>query len=294
MLSLDRGGMTVGAIIKESVRDFLDDDMTSYASALAYQALFSLFPFVLFLLALIGFLKLPDFFSWLQQQAAMLLPIDAMEQVNAVIDQIKKSEGGLLSVGILLAIWTASGGVRSTMNALNIAYDVHEGRATWKVYLLSILYTVALAILLLLAAGLMITGPEVVGWVARQVGLENLFITVWTWSRWPIAILLMVLTVAIIYYVAPDVEQDFRFITPGSIIAVMVWIAASIGFGTYVSNFADYNATYGSIGAIIVLLLYFYISAAVLLFGAEVNSVIEHHSPEGKNPGEKEIPGSAS
>lgn len=112
-------------------------------------------------------------------------------------------------------------------------------------------------------------------------------VTVWAWLRWPVAVLLLVLAVAVFYYVTPDVEQEFRFITPGSLIAVLTWIAASLGFGYYVQNFADYSATYGSIGAIIVLLMYFYLSAAVLLFGAELNAVIEHQDPSGKDPGQK-------
>ncbi len=123
----------------------------------------------------------------------------------------------------------------------------------------------------------------------RTDWIGQIVVTLWTWLRWPVAVLLLILAVATIYYVTPDVEQDFRFITPGSTIAVLVWIGASVGFGYYVQNFADYSATYGSIGAIIVLLVYFFISAAVLLFGAEVNAVIEHHAPTGKNPGEKAL-----
>jgi membrane protein len=267
--------------------DFIADDMTTYAAALAYQVLFSLFPFLLFLVSLLGFLNIPQFFTWLQQQAQTVLPPTAMGQVNAVIAQLQQPQGGLLSFGILAAIWTASAGVRATMNALNVAYDVEEGRPTWKRFVLSIIYTIGLAVLLIGAAALMILGPQAMQWLADQVGVGSVAVTVWTWLRWPVAVLLLILAVAAIYYVTPDVEQDFRFITPGSVIAVLVWILASLGFGYYVQNFADYSATYGSIGAIIVLLLYFFISAAVLLFGAEVNAVIEHHAPAGKNPGEK-------
>ena len=251
--------------------------------------LFSLFPFLLFLLALLGFLNIPQFFTWLQQQAQTLLPPDAMAQVNVVIAQLQQPQGGLLSFGILAALWSASAGVRATMNALNVAYDVAEGRPTWKRFLLSIIYTIGLAVLLIGAAALMILGPQAMQWLADHVGLGQVVVTLWTWLRWPVAVLLVILAVATIYYVTPDVEQDFRFITPGAIIAVLVWILASLGFGYYVQHFADHSATYGSIGAIIVLLVYFFISAAVLLFGAEVNAVIEHHAPEGKNPGEKAL-----
>lgn len=261
--------------------------MATYAAALAYQVLFSLFPFLIFLVALLGFLQVPEFFDWLRQQAAALLPAQALEPVNTAIDQVQQPQGGLLSFGILLALWSASAGVRATMNALNVAYGVAEGRPMWKLYLLSLLYTVGLAALLITAAALMVLGPQVTGWLGDQFGLGAVTVTVWNVFRWPLAVALLFVTVALIYYVAPDVEQQLKFITPGSVLAVVVWIAASLGFAFYVQNFADYSATYGSVGAIIVLLFYFYLSAAILLFGAEVNAALEHHAPTGKDPGEK-------
>ncbi|HAF91501.1 YihY/virulence factor BrkB family protein [Pseudomonas sp. S5(2021)] len=285
----DTRGIGATTLLKKTFKEFSSDDMSTYASALAYRALFSLFPFLLFLLALLGFLNLSDFFDWIRQQAALALPPMAMEQVNPVIDQLQRQQGGLLSFGILAALWTASVGFRSLMNAMNRAYDVREGRPTWKLMLLSVLYTVGSAVLLLACAMLMVLGPQVMGWLADLVGLRDVVVVLWAWLRWPVVIFLMMLLVAVLYYVTPDVEQKFRFITPGSVLAVVVWVAASLAFGIYVQNFADYNATYGSIGAIIVLLLYFYISAAVLLLGAELNAVIEHHSVDGKDKGDKEI-----
>ncbi|MCF6754352.1 YihY/virulence factor BrkB family protein [Pseudomonas stutzeri] len=287
MAFLDTRGIGFGTLLKRTIKEFSNDDMSTYASALAYRALFSLFPFLLFLMALLGFLNLSEFFAWLREQAALALPAVAMEQVNPVIDQLQQQKSGLLSVGILVALWTASAGFRSLMNAMNRAYDVDEGRPSWKLMLLSLLYTIGTAVILLASAGLMIVGPQVMEWLADLVGLKETIVLLWAWLRWPVVVFLMMLLVAVLYYVTPDVEQEFRFITPGSVLAVIVWIAASVGFGIYVQNFADYNATYGSIGAIIVLLLYFYISAAVLLLGAELNAVIEHHSAEGKDPGEK-------
>lgn len=284
-------GLPLHRVLVRTVKEFLDDEMSTYASALAYQMLFSLFPFLLFLIALIGFLHLPDFFSWLRLQSELVLPPQALEQVNPVIDQLQQSKGGLLSVGIVIALWTASAGVRLMMSAMNAAYDVPEGRPVWKRFPLSIIYTVGIAGMLLAAAALMVLGPQVMEWIASQVGLEEAVVVVWTILRWPAIIILMMVAVALIYYVMPDVKQKFRFITPGSVLAVVVWIVASLGFAYYVKTFADYNAMYGSIGAIIVLLLYFYISAAVLLLGAEMNAVIEHLSAEGKNPGEKDFAG---
>lgn len=287
MIFPDLRGLPIGKVLVHTVNEFMEDEMSTYASALAYQMLFSLFPFLLFLIALIGFLHLPDFFSWLRLQSEMVLPPQALDQVNPVIDQLQQSKGGLLSFGIVVALWTASAGVRLMMNAMNAAYDVVERRPIWKRFPLSVFYTVGIAGMLLAAAALMVLGPQVMSWLAGQIGMEDFIVTLWTILRWPVIIILMMMAVALIYYVMPDVEQEFRFLSPGSVLAVVVWIIASLGFGYYVKTFANYNAMYGSIGAIIVLLLYFYISAAVLLLGAEMNAVIEHLSSEGKNPGEK-------
>lgn len=283
-------GLTPLAIIKKSVRAFGEHDMSTYASALAYQILFSLFPFFIFLIALVSTLHLPDFMTWLRQQAEMFMPEQAMNQVNAVLNQLQEPQGGLLSVGAIIALWTASAGAREAMNALNVAYGVKEGRPAWKVYLLSIFYTLAVAAMLIGSAALLLVGPQAMEWLSYQIGFESFFVTLWAWARWPIALLLLSLSVAIVYYSAPDAQQSFRFITPGAVLSVVVWILASIAFDFYVSNFGNYNAMYGSIGAVIVLLLYFYISSAVLLFGAELNAVIEHHAPSGKNYGDKVMP----
>lgn len=280
-------GMPLKEILKQAGKDFFEDDMTTYASALAYQIFFSIFPFIIFLIALLGFLQLTDFFGWLREQAQLLLPQEVMPQFNEIIDGLQDQKPGLMSFGVIIALWSASSAIRATMNALNVAYDVKEGRPAWKLYPLSILYTLGLATLVSVAAVLMVVGPQAIQWLTQYIGLEQLFVTLWTWLRWPVALFLLILIVAIVYYVAPDVEQDFRFITPGAVLAVTVWIAASVGFNIYVSKFGDYDATYGSIGTIIVLLLYFFISAAVMLFGAEINAVIEHYSPEGKDRGEK-------
>lgn len=276
-------------LIKDAVKDFFADDMTTYASALAYQVFFSLFPFIIFLVALLGFLNLSSFFDWLREQAQFVVPPQGMAAVDKVLNELQHEQGGLLSVGVIVALWSASAAVRATMHALNVAYDVEEGRPAWKLYPLSILYTVGIAAMMIAAALCLTVGPQAVEWLARFVGLEQIVVTLWAWLRWPAAVLILTLAVAIIYHVAPDVEQDFRFITPGALLAVLVWVAASLAFKLYVQNFADYNATYGSIGAIIILLLYFFLSSAVLLFGAEINAAVERHSPEGKAPGEKRL-----
>jgi membrane protein len=251
--------------------------MVTYAAALAYHFLFALFPFLLFLVALLGFLQIPEFFDWILDQARLALPADAYTLIEETIRNVEASQsGGLLSIGIAIALWSASTGVRALMNALNSAYDVPETRATWKRYLYSLLLTVGFAALLIAAGVLLVFGPQAVEWLAGFFGMGDLFVTVWSWLRWPVIVLLLMMTAALVYYYVPNIDQQFRLITPGAVLAVLVWIVASLGFSFYVSNFANYDATYGSIGGIIVMMLYFFISSNVLLAGAELNAEIYH------------------
>lgn len=289
MAFLDLQGMSIFTLTRRTFKNFIDDDMPTYAAALSYRALFSLFPFLLFLIAMLSFLNLQDFFSWLREQAALVLPSTALEIIDPVISDLQDGKNSIFSVAIVVAIWVASNGIRSLMNAMNKAYNVPESRPAWKRYLLSALYTIGIAVILLLATALMVIGPHWIEWLGSWVGLGELAVTLWAWLRWPVAIMLLMLVVAVLYYFTPDVEQKFRYITPGSVVAVIIWIAASLGFGAYVSNFGNYDAMYGGIGAMIVLLLFFYISSAVLLLGAELNATIEHASAEGKDQGEKQI-----
>lgn len=283
-------GINPLTLAKETVKYYLENDMLTYAAALAFQALFSIFPFLIVLIALLGLLDLMQFYDWIRVQLGAMLPDEAMVQVERVIEEVQRPRGGLLSAGLVVALWVASGAMRVTINAMNKVYKVKESRPFWKLYPLSILYTLCIAGMMISAAVLMVLGPQAMTWLAEQIGMEQFIVTVWTWLRLPVAMMLLMITVAFVYYIAPDVEQRIRFITPGSVLSVLVWIAASMGFGYYITNFADYSAVYGSVGTVIVLMMYFYISAAVMLFGAELNAVVEHHVPSGKNLGEKRFP----
>jgi membrane protein len=271
-------GVEPFAAVKRAVQEFLADDMMTYAAALAFRTLLALFPFLIFLLALLGTLGLTGFFDRMLGEARVALPAEAYRIVERVIGEIRggRGSGGLLSVSILFAVWAASTAVRSLMNALNNAYDLAEERPVWKRYLLSVLYTVGLAILVVLAAALALIGPQAIAWLTAPTGLGGVVTSLWRWLRWPAAVVLIGLTVAIVYSVAPNLRQPFRAITPGSVVAVLGWLLASLGFLFYVDNVGTYTATYGSLGGVIVLLLYFFVTAAVLLFGAELNAAIYH------------------
>lgn len=274
LLSWARDGLQA---LPHAARNFRDDAMRVYSAALAYRVLLALFPFLVFLVALLAFLDVPQVFEWLQQQASMLVPAAAMEPIIGVIDEMRQPRGGLLSFGILFAIGSASFAVLMLMDALNVAYGVKERRPTWKRLLLAPACTIGVAAMLIVAAGLMIVGTSVAGWVAQQYGLEQEVVSMWGALRWPVAVLLQMLAISLVYRVVParQYSAGSGALTPGAVLAVVVWIAASLGFGYYVRNVADYGATYGSLGALIVLLLYCHISAAVLLFGAEVNAVLQ-------------------
>ena len=261
--------------------------MLTYAAALSYQLFFSLFPFLIFFVALLGALDIPGFFDWLLDQARAVLPVQAIEIVEQALEQIRSQAQTFLSLAIMVALWSASAVVRMTMQALDVAYDVEEGRPWWKTYPLSILYTILLTVLLIVAVALMLIGPELVEWLAQQIGLSSLFVTLWGWLRIPAAVLLLVVGLALVYYFFPNIDYPFRFILPGAVLAVILWLVASFGFSFYVNNFSSYSVIYGSMAAIIVVLLYLYISACVLLLGAEVNAEIYYQYAEGHDGDER-------
>jgi membrane protein len=276
-------------VSRRSIRKYLKyDNMTSYAAALAYRALFAIVPFLALLVALLWFLGIGDYFSnWLTDQTSSALGGQLAEVVGQWIKQSQfETQGERLSIGIVaigLAIWSVSSGVRTLTKALNVVHEVEESRPSWKRYGLSFFYALGLAIMVILATALLLIGPKVVEWIVGVVGLEGVsevFISLWRWLRLPVALVLLMLTVSIIYWVFPNVNYSYRLITPGAALAVIGWTLASLGFSFYLANFANYSVIYGSIGAAFVLLLYFYISAEVLLLGAEVNAAIHHYASD--------------
>lgn len=262
---------------KRVVREYIADNMPLYAAALSFHGLLALFPFLIFLLALLGFLRIPGIFEFLLDQAAVALPPQAYLVVYDGLTEVQEGgQTGLLSFGAIAAFSVASTAVRALMNAMNTAYGIPETRAFWKKLLQSFLYTFGLALLLIIAAGALVLGPQSAEWVAGRIGLGDAVLAIWTWLRYPVIVLMLMLVAALVYHVVPNVEQPVRFITPGAIIAVVAWVIATIGFSIYVTIFGNYNAVYGSIGGIVVLLIYFFISASVLLLGAEINAEVYH------------------
>jgi membrane protein len=286
------GGLGVTELGRRVIAEIRDDDCLGRAAQLAYYFLFALFPFFLFLTTLLGYLPIPDLLDRLLETLGQMLPGEALQLVQDNIRQLVTDQrGGLLSFGILAALWTSSSALTGIIDSLNRAYDVEEGRPFWKVRLTAIGLTVGLSAFIVVALVLLTFGPQLGRWVADLVGLGRVFEVTWNVVRWPVIVGLLVVAIALLYYFAPDVEQGWTWITPGSACAVLGWLLASLGFAFYVNNFGSYNATYGSIGAVIVLLTWMYVTGLFILIGGEINAEIEHAAPGGKDPGEKQRSG---
>ena len=263
--------------LKATVQEFQRDDALGLAAQLAYYLILALFPFILVLVSLMGTFGSEELASEVLGYFRQVVPGEAYEIIETFTANIisgREKSPTLLSFGILFTLWSASGAFAALINALNRAYDVQETRPFWKVRGIAILMTLGLSVLVLVGVLLLVVGEPIGKTVANIFGLGDLFLLVWDIARWPVALLFMVLTVALLYYFAPDVEQPFRWITPGGLIGVLLWVLASVGFNFYVSNFGSYNKTYGSIGAVIILLLYLYISSLTILFGATLNATL--------------------
>jgi len=247
-----------------------------------------------FLLSLLGLFGAPELLENLIDRAGSVLPPGA---VNFLEDQLLAIAGskaqGAFTVGavvsILLALWGVSGAFRSVMEAMNVMYEIEEDRPFWKQLLISIFISLGVAALLLSALVLVVFGPEIGGAIAGTAGLSSIFEVVWNVVQWPVLIFFVVFAFALVYYYAPDVEQRFRWISPGSIVAVLLWLVFSLLFSIYVEMSDSFNVTYGTFAGIIILMLYIYYSAFIMLVGAQLNQVIEEHIPGGKDEGEKTI-----
>jgi membrane protein len=279
-------------VSKRSIKKYNRHNMTQYSAALAYRGLFALVPFLALVVALLGFLGVNGFFEWLIDQTDSALIGRTADTVQQWIEESQfQARGGLLSGVVLLAVWSVSSGVRSLTKALNAVHEVQESRPGWKRYSLSFFYALGLAVTTILASGLLLIGPRVVEWVVGLFGLEEVFIYLWTWLRLPVALVLIMLTVSTVYWAFPSVDHRYRLVTPGAALAVIGWVVASLGFSFYLKNFANYSVVYGSLGAAFALLLYFYISATVVLFGAEVNAALHHCISDSKVREEERRPG---
>ena len=281
-------------LCKRSVRNFFDHRMIAYAEQLSYRGLFGLFPFIMLVFALLAVLQLDAVFDRLieaamaaqqQQITGPLEPVAEegkaqMEFLRPLIEQAREQAGGgLLSFGIVVSLWSVSAVASALTEALNTAYGVEETRSRLKRFAFSLVFGPFLALAFIIACILMLIGPHVAGGLAGLVGLGEVWVALWAWLRVPVALLLLAVVLSVVYRFVPDTDESFWSGTPGALVAVIAWAIASLGFSFYLANFADRGLTYGSLGTAIGLLVYLYLSALVVLLGAEVNAAIGQSVP---------------
>ena len=253
------------------------------AAALAYYFVLSLFPALIFLSAVVAFLPLPDLFGQALGMMARFLPADSMGFVRRILsDVITPNRGAFLSFGILGTLWAASGGFSAAIEALNIAYDVEDDRPFWKTRPLAVGLALLIGTLMLVALSVMMVGPRFGEWLAGRVHLSFLFVLLWPYVHWTIAIGFTSLAVEALYFLAPNVKQRFLATLPGAVLAVGCWIALSYLLGLYFRHFANFNKTYGTFGAAIALMTWLYWTGFAMLVGAELNSELAKISSQGK------------
>jgi len=252
-----------------------EDRIFGRAAQLSYYFLLALFPLLLFLVNILGYLAQEGtlFRDRLLLYLAAVMPGSAFTLVRATVDEISVSSGtGKLSFGLLAALWAASNGMGAISDTLNTAYNVKERRPWWRVRLISVCLTIALAILILAALAIVLVGGTIGAAVAARYGFGSLFTTVWTIIQWPIALVFVLTTFNLVYNFAPNISpRARRWITPGAFVGVALWLIVSFAFRVYLGYFDSYSVTYGSLGAVIVLMLWFYLSGVAILIGGEVN-----------------------
>jgi membrane protein len=264
-------------IAKRVFAEINDDNCMGLAAQLSFYFLLGLFPALLFFVALIAYLPIENVLDELLLSLATVAPAEMVELLRTQLDTIADgSHAGLVTLGIVGAIWSSSAAMVAIIDALNRAYDVVEWRPWWKRRLVAIALTIALALFLLTAFVMVLLGPEMMTALADRLGLEPAVPVVWRILRWPVLVCCVVLGVDLVFHFAPNRHAQWSWITPGSALATALWILSSFGFKLYVVNFGNYTATYGAIGGAIVTMLWFYVSGLALLVGAELNAVIEH------------------
>jgi membrane protein len=272
-------------------KEIFADDLLNLAAQQAYYFFFALFPALLTLISIASFFPIHNLVGETVDVLGRFAPPDVLTIITEQITKISQSDhGGILTFAFLLTLWSTSGAMVSIISTLNAAYDITEGRPLWRVRVLAIALTVGVALFILVSIALVLAGPALAEHLANSLHLGTAFKWASWILQWPVVFALVATGIGTVYYFAPDAEQDWIWITPGSVIATLLWVVASLGLKLYIAYFGNYNETYGTLGGFIVLLTWFYLSGLAILIGAEVNAEIEHASPYGKAVGEK-VPG---
>ncbi len=273
------GHIAFGEFLKRVYHHYDDHAVSDTAATLGYYFVFSLFPFLFFLATLTAYLPLGSSVNLMLERVQTVLPAQAMELVHQhVTSLIAQPRPRLLTFGLLFTLYSASRGVDAVRKGLNLAYDVTETRRWWHTELLAFGATIGGTLLFLIGITALVASGDAGSWIARHIGLESAYLLVWGWLRWPVTAAVIMLSAALTYYLLPNVKQKFRYITPGSVLGTAGWLLATEGFRVYVAHFGRYNVTYGSIGAVIILMTWLSLSSFIFLMGGEINAILEHAS----------------
>lgn len=255
---------------------FMRNETLDLAAQVAYFAILALFPFAMFVLTLMGYIPLHGLDRQVMDALDHVVPPEVGRMIDQTLQEIVgQQRGGLLASTLIFALWTASGGIAGLTTALNRAYGVKETRPIWRVRLRALVVTLAGVVASLVAATAMLVGPELVRHASSFLGIGGAFDRAWASLRWPLALVAMMSMVAFMYHFLPNVQPRRRTILPGSIVAVVGWIAASFGFRVYVAHFGSYARSYGALATVVLLLLWLYIWGVMVIVGGEVNAILD-------------------
>lgn len=261
----------------------MEDDCFGIATQLAFAFIFSIFPFLLFLVALTAFLPLEKAVIEMMEAVRPFLPKQAYQPLQQQLNYLLQNEQpSLLTFGLLVGLWSASRGTDVLRMCLNRAYDVRETRPWWRTQLLSLFMTVGISLVVLICTAMILAGGRWGEWAAIKIGLGKEFFVVWSWLRWPTTAVILSLAIILAYYFLPDVAQRFRYLVLGAFLATVLWLLITWGFTIYVEKFGNYQAMYGAIGGAVILLLWLYLSGLMLILGGEWNAVCEQLFKGGK------------
>jgi YihY family inner membrane protein len=265
------------AAVKRTVREFQVDNLKDWAAALTYYSVLSIFPALLVLISLID-LAGRGTIQTLLDNLGQVAPGSVNQVLQGAISSLQQTRGsaGVLAlVGLAAALWSASNYIAAFMRASNAIYDVPEGRPVWKTLPIRIAVTVVVMVLLAVSAVAVVATGGLADRIGRLLGLGSAVVTIWDLVKWPVLLLVVSFLFALLYWASPNAKQGFRWVTPGGILAVVVWVAASVTFAIYVANFGSYNKTYGSLASVIIFLVWLWLSNTAILLGAELNAELE-------------------
>lgn len=283
------GGLSLMQLLRDLLREIDEDNVTTGAAALAYYLMLSIFPALISMLSLLPYLPIPHLDRAIMDLLRQAMPQEAAGLLATTVQSVvSEKRGNLLSLGLIGTLWAASSGMAAIMHQLNVTYDVKEGRSFLKARALALLLTLLFGVLVIGGFALVVLGGVLQHWFVVAIGSSRLLLAAFAVLRWVIIIAALMLGFALVYYLAPNIEQRFRWVSAGSVVGTVLLVLASLGFRIYVDNFGHYEATYGSLGTVVILLLWLYVTGLVLLVGSEINALLEPSRRREIRPGDRE------